>query len=65
MSLDSQVAIAPLRIQFLCHPKGDARVCANKVICVISMFIILLKLADIVGHPLSGCAGLPPIQGGE
>ena len=25
MSLDSQVAIAPLRIQFLCHPKGDAR----------------------------------------
>ncbi len=29
------------------------------------MFIILLKLADFVGHPLSGCAGLPPIQGGE
>ena len=23
MSLDSQVAIAPLRIQFLCHPKGQ------------------------------------------
>ncbi len=33
MSLDSQVAIAPLRIQFLCHPKGSAR-CYGTCFCV-------------------------------
>ena len=33
-------------------PKGGARVCGNKVICVISILTILLKLADFVGpHP--------------
>ena len=50
MSLDSQVAIAPLRIQFLCHPKGDARALRDWLSVSYSMISILV---------ISRCAAPP------